>query len=145
MAGLNELANIAKQKLFDAIHTSAAPAISKKRETFVLEAPISDWERSDAIETIVAGLREGDILTLTHETDAEYYNVSVSDKFGQKIGYLKGGNWKIIARLMDAGKQFKAVLSPKEPEYSEHEEQYPELMERRKTESFLNMKIYYVE
>lgn len=142
---MNELANVTEQKLFDAIHTSAAPAISKKRETFVLEAPISDWERIDAIETIVAGLREGDILTLTHETYAEYYNVSISDKFGQKIGYLKDGNWKIIARLMDAGKQFKAVLSPKEPEYSEHEEQYPELMERRKTESFLNMKIYFVE
>ena len=142
---MNELANVTEQKLFDAIHTSAVPAISRQQETFVLESPVSDWERTDAIETIIAGLREGDILTLTHETDVEYCTISVTDKFGQKIGYLKGGNCKIIARLMDAGKQFKAVLSPKEPEYSEHEKQYPELMERRKTECFLNIKIYFVE
>ena len=82
---MNELANVTEQKLFDAIHTSAVPAISRQQETFVLESPVSDWERTDAIETIIAGLREGDILTLTHETDVEYCTISVTDKFENRL------------------------------------------------------------
>ena len=108
---MNELAINHEPKLLDAIHSGKpAPGAPRKKEIFVLDEEISGWEEISAIKTIAAGLRKGDTLTLRREPDDETrsFVIGVYDKLGQKIGYLDGGNRKIVARLMDAGKQFRA-------------------------------------
>ncbi len=110
-----ELTKAQEQKLLNALHNgSVAPHAPARKETFVLDEKISRWEDTDAIITIIAGLRKGDEIILRREEDNDKYNciVEIYDKFGQRIGYLGGGNRKIIARLMDAGKQFRAELAP---------------------------------
>lgn len=110
-----DLTKAQEQKLFNALHNgSATPPVPARKETFVLDESISGWEDTDAIITIIAGLRKGDEIFLCREEDNDNYNciVGIYDKLGQRIGYLGGGNRKIIARLMEAGKQFRAELAP---------------------------------
>ena len=111
-----ELTKAQEQKLFNALHNgSVTPPAQVRKETFVLNENIYRWEDTDAIITIIAGLRKGDEIILRREEDNDNYNciVGVYDKLRQRIGYLGGGNRKIIARLMDAGKQFRAELAPR--------------------------------
>ena len=111
-----ELTKAQEQKLLNALHNgSVTPPAPVRKETFVLDENIARWEDTDAVITIVAGLRKGDEIILRREEDNDNYNciVGIYDKLGQRIGYLGGGNRKIIARLMDAGKNFRAELAPR--------------------------------
>jgi len=111
-----ELTKAQEQKLLNALHNgSVTPHAPVRKETFVLDENIACWEDTDAVITIIAGLRKGDEIILRREEDNDNYNciVGIYDKLGQRIGYLDGGNRKIIARLMDAGKQFRAELAPR--------------------------------
>ena len=111
-----ELTKAQEQKLLNALHNgSVTPHAPARKETFVLDEKISHWEDTDAVITIIAGLRKGDEIILRREEDNDNYNciVGIYDMLGQRIGYLDGGNRKIIARLMDAGKQFRAELAPR--------------------------------
>ena len=106
-----ELTKAQEQKLFNALHNgSVTPPAQVRKETFVLNENIYRWEDTDAIITIIAGLRKGDEIILRLEDNCV---IGIYDRLGQRIGYLGGGNRKIIARLMDAGKQFRAELAPR--------------------------------
>lgn len=143
---MNELTKAAENKQFDSLHSKEyKPAIAQKKETFLVEAGIYGWEECKDIEAVVESLNEGDELILKHEVIYGNDIAFVYDKSDRKIGSVGGGNRKIIARLMGAGKTFKAVLSPTEPEITEYEKPYPEQIRRREINSFLNMKIYWVE
>ena len=106
-----ELAKAQEQKLFNALHNgSVTPPAPARKETFVLNENIYRWEDTDAIITIIAGLRKGDEIILRLEDNCV---IGIYDRLGQRIGYLGGGNRKIIARLMEAGKNFRAELAPR--------------------------------
>ena len=106
-----ELTKAQEKKLFNALHNgSVTPPAPVRKETFVLNENIYRWEDTDAIITIIAGLRKGDEVILRLEDNCV---IGIYDSLGQRIGYLGGGNRKIIARLMDAGKQFRAELTPR--------------------------------
>lgn len=154
---MNELTKTTEQKLFNALHSgNIASAVPKKKEIFVLDEKISQWENIDAIDTIISGLRKGDELFLRREEDNEKNNciIGVYDRLGQKVGYLRGGNYKIIARLMDAGKEFKAVLCPENEMDSltnttwvryDEDNDYWESELHSVIKAFLTMNIYWVE
>ncbi len=152
-----ELTKAQEQKLFNALHNgSVTPPTPVRKETFVLDENIARWEDTDAVITIVAGLRKGDEIILRREEDNDNYNciVGVYDKLGQRIGYLGGGNRKIIARLMDAGKQFRAKLTPRnnietltDAEWVKSNEEFDIADNRLHSviDDFLTINIYWVE
>lgn len=73
---------------------------------YLLTVPIAGLFYTDDINNLIDDLSVDDQLILEREPDNEHdkYAILVNDSYGEKLGYIPRENNKIIARLMDAGK-----------------------------------------
>ena len=87
-----------------------------ERDILVLESYIAGTMHVEGIDEIVKALKIGEELDLFREPDNEKDDkaILVKTKAGVKLGYIKRVQNEVMARLMDAGKSFRACISDKE-------------------------------
>jgi len=89
---------------------SQVPSI---KETFVLATRIAGTSYVDEIDSIARNLEIGEILSVVRELKNEYDNLAVKilNNKNQKLGYIPMDEREVIARLLDAGYDFKIKVS----------------------------------
>ena len=87
-----------------------------ERDILVLESYIAGTMHVEGIDEIVKTLKIGEELDLFRQPDNDYDDkaILVKTKAGVKLGYIKKAQNEVMARLMDAGKSFRAYISDKE-------------------------------
>jgi hypothetical protein len=87
-----------------------------ERDILVLESYIAGTMHVEGIDEIVKTLKIGEELDLFRQPDNEKDDkaILVKTKAGVKLGYIKRVQNEVMARLMDAGKSFRACISDKE-------------------------------
>lgn len=118
---MNELTVVTGSALIEALHNGTPIAVPKRREIFLKTIHIAGWYFRENINEIAEKLSDGDRLTLQREPTNEHDELAIKilDKDGDMLGYVPRRNNAVIARLMDIGKDFYAVLAPREPEEGE--------------------------
>ena len=118
---MNELTVVTGSALIEALHNGTPIAVPKRREIFLKTIHIAGWYFRENIYEIADTLSDGDRLTLQREPTNEHDELAIKilDKDGNMLGYVPRRNNAVIARLMDIGKEFYAVLAPREPEEGE--------------------------
>ncbi|MBR5089770.1 MAG: HIRAN domain-containing protein [Ruminiclostridium sp.] len=114
---MNELTLITGSALIEALHNGTPITVPERREIFLKTVYIAGWYYRENINEIAEGLKAGDRLTLRREPSNEHdaLAIMVLDRHGNMLGYVPRYHNAVIARLMDAGKDFYAVLTPREP------------------------------
>ena len=87
-----------------------------ERDILVLESYIAGTSHVEGIEEIAKALKIGEELDLFRQPDNDHDDkaILVKTKAGVKLGYIKRMQNEVMARLMDAGKSFRAYISDKE-------------------------------
>ncbi len=83
------------------------------RLLFLASVRLNGIQYTNDIDTILAELEVGDILTLVREPDnvRDSNAISVHDRFGNHVGWVPRSSNEVLAHLLDAGKSIFAVLS----------------------------------
>lgn len=82
------------------------------RDLLVMNCHVAGPSHIEGIEEILKALEPGIRLKLVREPDNEFDDMAVLVLWDErKIGYLPRRNNEVIARLMDYGKYFYAVVS----------------------------------
>lgn len=127
---MNELAKIEKNSLVAAIHSGNFDVeVPFRREIFLLHTGIAGCQFRENIKEIAAEIKEGDTLTFKREPDNEHDKLAilVLDPKGRAMGYVPMRDNKVIARLLDAGKNVYAIFGIKH--YDNNEELSKEVLD----------------
>ena len=132
---MNELTVTTGSSLIEAIHNGTPITIPERREIYLKYVKIAGWNYREDIEAAFDELKPGTRLTLRREPTNEHDELAIKvlSPSGIMIGYVPRHNNAVIARLMDIGKDFYAVLTPRES---------VENYERPQLYDFMYMKIY---
>lgn len=135
---MNELTVTTGSSLIEAIHNGTPITVPERREIYLKYVEIAGWNYRDDIEAAFDELEPGTRLTLRREPTNEHDELAIKvlSPSGIMIGYVPRQNNAVIARLMDIGKEFYAVLTPRE---SVENDERPQLYD------FMYMKIYMCE
>ncbi len=132
---MNELTVTTGSSLIEAIHNGTPITVPERREIYLKYVKIAGWNYREDIEAAFDELEPGTRLTLRREPTNEHDELAIKvlSPSGIMIGYVPRRNNAVIARLMDIGKDFYAVLTPHE---SVENDERPQLYD------FMYMKIY---
>ena len=132
---MNELTVTTGSSLIEAIHNGTPITVPERREIYLKYVKIAGWNYRDDIEAAFDELEPGTRLTLRREPTNKHDELAIKvlSPSGIMIGYVPRRNNAVIARLMDIGKDFYAVLTPRE---SVENDERPQLYD------FMYMKIY---
>ena len=132
---MNELTVTTGSSLIEAIHNGTPITVPERREIYLKYVHIAGWNYREDIEKAFDELEPGTRLTLRREPTNEHDELAIKvlSPSGIMIGYVPRHNNAVIARLMDIGKDFYAVLTPRE---SVENDERPQLYD------FMYMNIY---
>ena len=132
---MNELTVTTGSSLIEAIHNGTPITVPERREIYLKYVKIAGWNYREDIEAAFNELEPGTRLTLRREPTNEHDELAIKvlSPSGIMIGYVPRRNNAVIARLMDIGKDFYAVLTPRERVEND---------ERPQLYDFMYMKIY---
>lgn len=114
---MNELTLVTGSALIEALHNGETGiVVPQRRDIYLKTVHIAGWIYRYNIEEISEHLADGDKLTLLREPTNKHDELAVKilDKEGEFLGYVPRNHNAVIARLMDIGKEFYAVLAPRE-------------------------------
>ena len=132
---MNGLTVATGSSLIEAIHNGTPITVPERREIYLKYVHIAGWNYREDIENAFDELEPGTRRTLRREPANEHDELAIKvlSPSGIIIGYVPRRNNAVIARLMDIGKDFYAVLTPRE---SVENDERPQLYD------FMYMKIY---
>ena len=136
---MNELTVTTGSSLIEAIHNGTPITVPERREIYLKYVRIAGWNYREDIENAFDELETGTRLTLRREPANEHDELAIKvlSPSGIMIGYVPRYNNAVIARLMDIGKDFYAVLTPRESIDSDESGSFPSNLH-----DFMYMKIY---
>ena len=115
MAAKNELMKLNSGDISLLLHSELPSVIEMPfgRLLFLGTINVAGIQYRENIDTILAGLDIGDVLTMVREPHNEYDKraIALCDASDNLVGYVPRGNGQVLANLMDAGKSLIAVLS----------------------------------
>ncbi len=89
-----------------------SPDLPFSRDLLVMNCHVAGASHVEGMKELITKLKPGMRLKLIREPENEYDSMAVRLYWGNtRIGYLPRRNNEVIARLMDYGKYFYAVIS----------------------------------
>ena len=115
MYSKNELMKLNSNDISVLLHSSEGSVLDMPfgRLIFLASVRIAGIQYTNDIDTILAELEVGDIMTLVREPANEHDSkaIAVYDRFDNRVGYVPRTSNEVLSHLMDAGKSMFAVLS----------------------------------
>lgn len=91
------------------------------QEIVLLKTRLAGWNHVRGFEKLLSKMKEGERVILKREPKNEYdkYAIRVQRNDGRKLGYIPRQDNKVIANLMDAGKNIYAIYTEMLDPYEE--------------------------